>query len=172
MKQLLALFLFCFFASSLQAQDAARMIKDWERAKAYTAEYLAAMPEDGTNYKPAADVRSFAEQMIHIAGANFMFASQVSGKANPYQGQNLETMDKFKTKAALATLVNESYDYVINTVKGLSAAQMTENMKLFNMDVTKGGAIDKLFEHGTHHRGQTTLYLRMKGVKPPQEKLF
>lgn len=148
------------------------MTKDWERAKAYTAEYLAAMPEDGTNYKPTTDVRSFSEQMLHIAAANFMFAAQVSGKANPYQGQNLETLDKFKTKAALATLVNESYDYVLSTIKGLTPAQMTENMKLFNMDMTKAVAIDKLFEHGTHHRGQTTLYLRMKGVKPPQEKLF
>jgi uncharacterized damage-inducible protein DinB len=172
MKPLFAFLFFCFFASSLHAQDAARMTKDWERAKAYTAEYLAAMPEDGTNYKPVADVRSFAEQMLHIAGANFMFASQVSGKANPYQGQNLETMDKFKTKAGLAALVNESYDYVLNTIKGLSAAQMTENMKLFNMDMSKAVALDKLFEHGAHHRGQTTIYLRMKGVKPPQEKLF
>ena len=172
MKHLLSLLFFCFLLTTLQAQDATRMLKEWERAKASTAEYLAAMPEDGTNYTPTQDVRSFAEQMLHLAGANFMFASQVSGKANPYQGQNLETADKFKNKAALASLVNESYDYVINTVKGLTPAQMTENMKLFNMDMTKAVALDKLFEHGTHHRGQTTIYLRMKGVKPPQEKLF
>ena len=28
------------------------MIADWERAKAYTKEYLDAMPEDGINFKP------------------------------------------------------------------------------------------------------------------------
>lgn len=171
MKSLLSILLCLFVATGAFAQDAAKL-KDWERAKAYTAEYLAAMPEDGTNYKPTPEVRSFAEQMIHLAGANFMFASQASGKANPYQGQNLETMDKFKTKAALAALVNESYDYVINSVKGLSAAQLSENIKFFNMDMSRATVFDKLFEHGTHHRGQTTLYLRMKGVKPPQEKLF
>jgi uncharacterized damage-inducible protein DinB len=32
--------------------------------------------------------------------------------------------------------------------------------------------LSKGFEHQTHHRGQTTIYLRLKGVKPPQEKLF
>lgn len=172
MKRLLLFAFSVLLLQGLHAQDAAQTMKNWERAKAYTAEYLAAMPEDGTNYKPTPEVRSFAEQMLHLAAANFMFASQVSGKVNPYQGQDLEKAEKFKNKAALATLVGESYDYVMATVKGLSPAQMTENIKLFNMDLSKAVALDKLFEHGTHHRGQTTLYLRMKGVKPPQEKLF
>jgi uncharacterized damage-inducible protein DinB len=30
----------------------------------------------------------------------------------------------------------------------------------------------KTFEHQTHHRGQTTIYIRTQGIKPPQEKLF
>lgn len=32
--------------------------------------------------------------------------------------------------------------------------------------------IGKAFEHQTHHRGQTTVYLRLKGITPPAEKLF
>ena len=56
----------------------AKMLADWARAKEYTKEYLDAMPEDGTNYKPNAqdkDMRTFAEQMLHFTAANFMFAS-------------------------------------------------------------------------------------------------
>jgi uncharacterized damage-inducible protein DinB len=30
----------------------------------------------------------------------------------------------------------------------------------------------KAFEHQTHHRGQTTIYLRLAGVRPPGERLF
>jgi hypothetical protein len=30
----------------------------------------------------------------------------------------------------------------------------------------------KAFEHQTHHRGQATVYLRLKGVAPPNEMLF
>jgi uncharacterized damage-inducible protein DinB len=33
-------------------------------------------------------------------------------------------------------------------------------------------AIEKCFEHQTHHRGQATTYLRLAGVVPPAEKLF
>lgn len=172
MKQTLFSLLFLLSIATTRAQSQSQLVKDWERAKAYTAEYLAAMPEDGINYKPTPEVRSFAEQMLHIAGANFMFASQVSGKANPHQGKDLEKSDAYKTKASLTAIVNESYDYVMNAARSLSGSQMAENIKLFNMDMSREVALNKLFEHGTHHRGQTTLYLRMKGVKPPQEKLF
>lgn len=172
MKRLLSIFSLLLVMHSAGAQNAAQMLKDWERAKAYTAEYIAAMPEDGVGYKPAADVRSFAEQMLHIAAANFMFASGATGKANPQQGKDLEKDNAYKTKAALSAIVAESYDYVINGLKGMQAPQMSESVKIFNMDMTREQALAKAFEHGTHHRGQTTLYLRMKGVKPPQEKLF
>ncbi|MBW0160333.1 MAG: DinB family protein, partial [Sediminibacterium sp.] len=45
----------------------AQLIKDWERAKTYTAEYLAAMPADKYTAKPVEGIRSFAEQMLHLA---------------------------------------------------------------------------------------------------------
>ena len=108
MKRLLALFSLLLLLHTANAQSNAQALKDWERAKAYTAEYIAAMPEDGMTYKPTADVRSFAEQMLHIAGANFMFASGASGTANPQQGKDLEKMDNLKTKAELQKIVAES----------------------------------------------------------------
>jgi len=30
----------------------------------------------------------------------------------------------------------------------------------------------KTFEHQTHHRGQATIYIRLQGIRPPQEQLF
>ncbi len=42
------------------------MVKEWERAKAYTKEYLEAMPADKYGMKPTADMRSFAGQMMHM----------------------------------------------------------------------------------------------------------
>lgn len=65
------------------------------------------------------------------------------------------------------------YDFAINSIKTLTPAQLTENVKLFGrFDMTKGMAIAKAFEHQTHHRGQTTVYIRLAGATPPQEKLF
>lgn len=149
-----------------------QMLMDWQRAKAYTKEYLDAMPGNGLNFKPTPEMRSFAEQMLHLANANFNFAAGASGQANPYKGKNLEKLDEFKTRAALSKIVLESYDFVISALNGTTTAQLSESVKLFNMDVTRELAYAKAFEHQTHHRGQTTVYLRLKGATPPGEKLF
>ncbi len=155
----------------------AMMVTDWTRAKSYTKEYLDAMPEDGTNFKPNTqdkDMRTFAEQMLHLATNLYMLGSIATGATNPYQGKNLEKMDEFKAnKAALTKAVMDSYDFMIGCVKGMDMAKAGEPLKLFNrFDTTRIGAIAAAFEHQTHHRGQTTVYIRMKGVKPPQERLF
>jgi uncharacterized damage-inducible protein DinB len=160
-------------AKPVETNPIALMVADWTRARDYTKEYLDAMPEDGVGLKPTPDIRSFAEQMLHLAGGNFGFAATAAGVANPQQGKSLEKMDEFKTKAALTKIVIESYDFVINSIKGMDAKKMDEPVKLFGrFDMTRATALDKAFEHQTHHRGQTTIYLRLKGVKPPQEKLF
>ncbi|HKQ90042.1 MAG TPA: DinB family protein [Blastocatellia bacterium] len=160
-------------AKAAPADPVAALVADWTRARDYTKEYLDAMPEEGVSFKPTPDIRSFAEQMLHLASGNFGFAATALGIANPQQGKNLEKMDEYKTKAGLTKIVMESYDFVISSVKGMDVKKMDEPVKLFGrFDATRGSAMDKAFEHQTHHRGQTTIYLRLKGVKPPQEKLF
>jgi uncharacterized damage-inducible protein DinB len=160
-------------AKTATADPVATLVADWTRAKNYTKEYLDAMPEEGLSFKPTPDIRSFAEQMLHLANANFLFASTATGATNPQQGKNLEKMDEYKTKASLTKIVMESYDFVISSVKGMDLKKMDEPIKLFNrFDATRGAALEKAFEHQTHHRGQTTIYLRLKGVTPPAEKLF
>jgi len=159
-------------AKTAPADPIATLVADWTRARDYTKEYLDAMPEDGLGLKPTPDIRSFAEQMLHLANANFAFASTATGAANPQQGKNLEKMDEYKTKAGLTKIVMESYDFVINSIKGMDLKKMDEQVKFFGRDLTRAAALEKGFEHQTHHRGQTTIYLRLKKVKPPQEKLF
>jgi uncharacterized damage-inducible protein DinB len=150
----------------------AQLLRDWERAKAYTKEYLDAMPEDGINFKPSPDVRSFAEQMLHLSQGNVGLSSNATGKERIYPGKNLEKMDEFKNKAALTKVVMECYDYVIDGIKSFDASKFEEKVKRGNFDESKLAWLNKAFEHQTHHRGQTTIYLRMKGVAPPAEKLF
>lgn len=149
-----------------------QLTADWQRAKEYTKEYLDVMPEDGVNFKPTPEIRSFAEQMLHLTAANYNFGALASGKANPMQGKKLEEMSELKTKAALMKAVMDSYDFVIDAVKGMTDAQLAENVKMGQREMTKELVLAKAFEHQTHHRGQCTIYIRMKGVKPPNEKLF
>ncbi len=159
-----------FWANAQASVD--EIVKEWERAKAYTKEYLDAMPESGYALKPTPDIRSFAEQMLHLSDANYSFISAATGEKSPFgQGELEKNTDK--SKANVTQIVLAGYDFVITNLKKMTAAQLSENMKLFGrFEMTKATAIAKCFEHQTHHRGQTTIYLRLAGVKPPNEKLF
>lgn len=155
------------------AQNSVDVIsKEWERAKAYTKEYLDAMPESGYALKPTPEMRSFAEQMLHSTDTDYAFVSAATGVKSPIaMGESEKTTDK--SKANVTKLVMEGYDFVINAIKTMNQTQLTEQIKLFGrFDLSKGMVLQKSFEHQTHQRGQTTVYLRLAGVKPPQEKLF
>lgn len=148
------------------------MIKDWERAKAYTKEYLDAMPAEGYALKPTPEMRSFAQQMLHLTDGNYGFASAATGAASPVgMGESEKTTDL--SKENVTKLVMAGYDFVINSIKTMNPAQLGAPTKLFGrFEMSKGKALEKCFEHQTHHRGQTTVYIRLAGATPPQEKLF
>lgn len=167
----LCLFLLSGFHSPNRA-TVAQMTADWERAKTFTKEYLDAMPDDGYAFKPTPEIRSFADMMLHLTDANYGIASAASGKASPMKG-SMEKTATDKSKTAVTKAVMDSYDFVLDALKGMNEAQMGESVKVFGrFDVSREVALMKAFEHQTHHRGQTTVYLRLKGVKPPNEKLF
>lgn len=166
----------CFLLGAVsvtQAQSGiGELTKNWERARAYTKEYLDAMPESGFSLKPTPEMRSFAEQMLHLTDANYGFAAAAIGIASPVgQGAAEKTTDK--SKANVTRLVLEGYDFVLANLKKINPAQLNETIKLFGQfEMSRAVALDKCFEHQTHHRGQATVYLRLAGVTPPQEKLF
>jgi uncharacterized damage-inducible protein DinB len=146
------------------------MVKDWERAKKYTQAYLDAMPADKYSKKPTDSIRSFSEQMLHLASGNVFLASNALGKGWSYG--NIEKSPTAQGKDSVAFYVNASYDYVINGIKNMDGAQLGERVKRGNWDFAKVEWLMKAFEHQTHHRGQGTIYIRLAGVKPPNEMLF
>lgn len=172
-KILVALLMLVGATTATNAQSSIdETIKEWERAKAYTKEYLDAMPADKYTLKPTPEMRSFAQQMLHFTDANYGFISAATGVASPIgQGESEKSMDV--SKENVTKLVLAGYDFAINSIKTLNQTQLAENVKLFGrFEMTKGTAIAKAFEHQTHHRGQTTVYIRLAGATPPQEKLF
>lgn len=172
-KNLFTLFMILAVTKASKAQSPIdATIKEWERARLYTKEYLDAMPEAGYALKPTPEMRSFAQQMLHLTDGNYGFASAASGIKSPIgQGESEKTTDI--SKENVTKLVLAGYDFVISSIKTLTTDQLAENTKLFGrFEMTKGMALAKCFEHQTHHRGQTTVYIRLAGAKPPQEKLF
>jgi uncharacterized damage-inducible protein DinB len=165
----------CLIVSSQLAMAQVKvveLVKEWERSKAYTKEYLDAMPESGYALKPTPEMRSFAEQNLHLADANYGLASAALVIKSPFAlGEWEKTGDK--SKVNVTRIVLASYDFVIGQIKKLSDAQLDESVKMLgSFDMSKRIALAKAFEHQAHHRGQTTVYLRLAGVTPPQEKLF
>jgi len=169
---LFAMLALMFVSNSVFAQfTQPQMVEEWTRAKAYTKAYLDAMPADGFGFKPTPEIRSFAQQMLHLADGNYFFISTITGKPSP-MGQASAEKTVAQTKEATTKTVMDSYDYVIASLQAITPAQMQETVSLEGHTVSKSGAFGKAFEHQTHHRGQTTIYLRLKGVTPPGEMLF
>ena len=148
-----------------------QVITEWKRAKVYTKAYLDAMPADGYTFKATPEVRTFAQQMLHLTDANYYFGSVLSGKESP-MGKSSAEKTVAQTKDATTKAVMDSYDYMVSVIEATPADQMQVIVSAEGQKVSKALLISKAFEHQTHHRGQTTVYLRLKGVTPPGEMLF
>jgi uncharacterized damage-inducible protein DinB len=151
-----------------------QMIKDWQRAKAYTVEYLNTMPADKYSFRPVDSIRSFAEQMLHLSAANILLMMNAADtKPTSWFASDIEHSKTAQNKDSVMYYVTNSYDYCIDAVKNFDVNRWTESTKMFNMFTQSRYALmNKAFEHQGHHRGQTTIYIRLQGIKPPQEKLF
>lgn len=150
----------------------AQLVKDWERAKAYTKEYLDAMPKDKYGFRAQDSVRTFAQQMLHLAQANMGLSANGTGKERLWQGRLLENNSSAQSPDSVNYYVLASYDFAIEGIKSMDVSKLEEKNKRGNFDETRYAWLLKAFEHQTHHRGQTTIYIRLLGIKPPNEKLF
>jgi uncharacterized damage-inducible protein DinB len=173
------LFFNCLFLSQLRAQSVSaeelktQMVADWQRAKAYTIDYLNTMPADKYSFKAVDSLRSFAQQMLHLSQGNLFLMSTASDLQPPaYIKSDLEHGATAQTKDSVMYYITSSYDYCINAVKNSDVSKWGEKKKIFGMEATRLALMMKTFEHQTHHRGQTTIYIRLNGIKPPQERLF
>ncbi len=150
-----------------------QMIKDWERSKAYTIEYLEAMPPSDYGFKPVDSIRSFAQQMLHLAQGCGFFMSSATGNPPPsFVVAKLEESPTAQSKDSVISYLNQAYTYAMNSVKNFDLSKWFEDVKVFSFNATPFALMNKAFEHQAHHRGQTTAYIRLKGLRPPQEKLF
>ena len=148
------------------------IVKEWQRAKLYTKEYLDAMPEASYGYKPTPEMRSFSGQMLHLSDAINGIIAAATNETSPTGMGELEKSND-TNKESVSKKVLAAYDFAIASITKLPKEKLTENVKLFGrFEVTRGLAIDKCFEHQTHHRGQTIVYIRLAGATPPGEKLF
>jgi uncharacterized damage-inducible protein DinB len=176
-SQLLFVLCMFLFITNTKAQMAdslkAQYIKDWQRAKAYTKEYLDAMPKDKYSFRAQDSVRTFAQQMLHMAQGTVGLTSNGTGAQRlQWASRNLERSEGAQSADSVIYFVMASYDYAIESITNMDANKLFERFGRGNFNEMRITWLNKAFEHQTHHRGQTTIYIRLIGIKPPNEKLF
>jgi hypothetical protein len=153
------------------AQIKDQFIKDWERAKSYTLDYLNAMPADKYSFKAVDSIRSFAQQMLHLASGNAGLIHFATGITAGFP-MNLEKSPTAQTKDSVVYYVTKSFDIAIQDLKDFDPAKFGEEVDMRGAKVSRFALFEKAFEHQTHTLGQTTIYIRLVGIRPPAERLF
>ena len=135
-----------------------------------------AMPENKYDCVPTSgkfdDVRSFGEQVKHVACAQFAFFNEFEGKKPP---DNCEKggHDPAKTKAELIKYLKESFDYSNRVIASLTANNALDRIEgRYAGPNTKLGISVVSVWHLTEHYGQLVEYLRMNGIVPPMTQKY
>lgn len=129
------------------------------------------MPEENYGMRPGAqeEVRTFGQQVGHVANYNFLWCSQAKGEANPNAGKNLE---KLATKAEFVKAINDAFSYCQGVYNSLTDASGAETIDITqeNGRQTKSLRMALLmlnYGHDNEIYGSMVSYLRMKNIVPP-----
>ena len=125
-------------------------------------------PEGKYDFKPTPAQKSFAEQLLHVAGSNDLFTDVALGK-KPVDD---ESREHFKTKAVVVAYIKKSYadGAAVIQKKGDSGmlemvVEAEEGRTVPLQDVAYGE-----IEHGGEHYGQLVVYYRVAGLVPPESR--
>lgn len=131
-----------------------------------------AMPEDKYEFRPTngafSDVRTFAEQIKHVACANFGFAAEVRKQTPPEKCDVGGGPDPSRTKAEILKYLRNSYAQVQQVIKETTTENMLDPCTgRYGCPNTRLGVLAVAVYHSSDHYGQVVEYLRMNGIVPP-----
>jgi len=126
-------------------------------------------PENKYDFKPSPEERSFAEQLLHAANANYFLINPVKGVTAP---QGDPKRSDYKSKAAIVEYVRKSYADGAALIKSKGDSGLGDlfvdpfaNQKSRFADGAWG-----LIEHSGEHYGQLVVYYRVAGLVPPESR--
>jgi uncharacterized damage-inducible protein DinB len=135
----------------------------WRKSKAFTLKVAEAMPAENYAYKPFPDARPFGGELQHLAQAEGFYLGQLSKVRGP-------AIPKADTsKPATVKYLTDTYDWAIGVVGQLTVADLTRNFSagpgpsMTGLDLLYGAMI-----HTAHTRGYAEMYMRNKGIVPPE----
>ncbi len=139
-----------------------------------------AMPEDKFDFSPEKlnlpgsdykGVRTFGQQLKHIAASNYLIWSPITGEKPPDTVNGGKGPDTMKAKADIIKYLKDSFAFGHKSVATLTSSNLVE-------PITSGSGkpTTRLFlatfapAHCFDHYGQMIEYLRMNGIVPPASR--
>jgi len=142
-----------------------------------------AMPEEKYVYRPAegkfknekpeggpVGVRTFAQQVKHVACSNFGFAAELEGQTPPASCAK-GGPSPAKTKKELLIYLRDSFAAIRKSLGALDAKNMFDPIEgPYAGPNTRLGIATVIVWHNADHYGQMALYLRENNIVPPASR--
>ena len=136
-----------------------KILAEWKDVTRKITTLAAEFPESKYDYRPVPDVRTFAQQMLHLAFWNQFLAKSARGE-HPDPKPNELPRSAYGTKETVTTVLRESFEIVLAS---LQEAPQEEIVKRINLWAT-------FLEHSGEHYGQAAMYYRLNGLTPPESR--
>jgi hypothetical protein len=128
------------------------------------------MPEENYGMRPGAqpEVRTFGQQVTHVAFYNFLWCSQAKGEKNPNPGN----LDKLTSKTEIMKTLNDAFTYCDGVYNSLTDASGAETIDITQESgrqtrSLRMGLLTLNYGHNNEIYGSMVVYLRMKNIVPP-----
>jgi len=145
------------------------LVKHWKTTGDFTLAVAKAMPAESYGYKPVPEEMSFSQVLVQVAGANMNACSNASGMPRPAIppkiSENLKA-EKDTDKEMVVQFLADTFNFCNQAVASMTPEKL-DAMAGTTRKMTGFEWLWSYFTHTAHHRGQLEVYLRLKGIKPP-----
>jgi hypothetical protein len=135
-----------------------------------------AMPEDKYSYAPTQGefkgVRTFAQQVKHIATVNYILAAAVMAEKPPLDLKGEDGPDNITSKADIMKFLNDSFAYAHKAANSLNETNVLGQVPspFGTNKASRLGLSIVMISHPFDHYGQMVEYLRSNGIVPPASR--
>ena len=135
------------------------LLRQWSDIGEKVVKMAEEFPEDKYEFRPVAGVRTFADNLRHVAFWNGFVAKSARGEKADGKLNELPKAE-YPTKAAVVKALKSSLAEATALLKQEPA---TPSTKLINLWVS-------FTEHSGEHYGQLVVYYRLNGIVPPASR--
>ncbi len=148
------------------------LVKHSKTSGEFTIAVASSMPTESYNFRPDPEEMSFGQLMRHIAAVNLKACANASGMTRPTLPSKMAELAKDTgnvdvEKETAIQFLNVSFDFCHKAVASMSSERMDTVVGPPASHLTGFEWLGSYLTHTAHHRGQAHIYLRAKGIKPP-----